>query len=167
MWCIASSLTLIAMGHRRYAISRKCLKNGAVLIKFVLHIIKERLFFICKWNKCIATVHAQARGFASPPGNLKVKKTKVIRGNFKLFHLYFATLVFSLTHNFLSYFLSSVPPEKKKENGSLSDLVNNFVLIIFKTCKYSYKKFMLLYIATRLPWGFGIMFPVNISKKMV
>ena len=51
-----------------------------------------------------------------PPGNLKVKKTKVIRRNFKLFHLYFATLVFSLTHNFLSYFLSSVPPEKKKEN---------------------------------------------------
>ena len=49
-----------------------------------------------------------------PPGNLKVKKTKVIRGNFKLFHLYFATLVFSLTHNFLSYFLSSVPPEKKE-----------------------------------------------------
>ena len=30
-----------------------------------------------------------------PPGNLKVKKTKVIRGNFKLFHLYSATLVFS------------------------------------------------------------------------
>ena len=24
---------------------------------------------------------------------------------------------------------------------------------------------MLLYIATRLPWGFGIMFPVNISKQ--
>ena len=51
-----------------------------------------------------------------PPGNLKVNNTKVIRGNFKLFHLHFATLVFSLTHNFLSYFLSSVPPEKKKEN---------------------------------------------------
>ena len=51
-----------------------------------------------------------------PAGNLKVKKTKVIRGNFKLFHLYSAKLVFSLTHNFPSYFLSSVPPEKKKEN---------------------------------------------------
>ena len=51
-----------------------------------------------------------------PPRNLKVKKTKVIRGNFELFHLYFATLIFSLTHNFLNYFLSSVPPEKKKEN---------------------------------------------------
>ena len=51
-----------------------------------------------------------------PPWKFNSKKTKVIRGNFKLFHLYFATLVFSLTHNFLSYFLSSVPPEKKKEN---------------------------------------------------
>ena len=51
-----------------------------------------------------------------PPWKFKSKKTKVIRGNFKLFHLYFATLVFSLTHNFLSYFLSSVPPAKKKEN---------------------------------------------------
>ena len=103
-----------------------------------------------------------------PPGNLKVKKTKVIRRNFKLFHLYFATLVFSLTHNFLSYFLSSVPPEKeRKKMKSLSDLVNNFILIIFKACKYSYKKIMLLYIATRLPWGFGIMFPVNNTKTMV
>ena len=46
------------------------------------------------------------------PWKFKSKKTKVIGGNFKLFYLYFATLVFSLTHNFLS----SVPPEKKKEN---------------------------------------------------
>ena len=72
-----------------------------------------------------------------PPWKFKSKKKKVIRGNFKLFHLYFATLVFSLTHNFLSYFLSSVPPEKRKKMKSLSDLMNNFVLITFKTCKYS------------------------------
>ena len=53
------------------------------------------------------------------PWKFKSKKTKVIIENFKLFHLYFATLVFSLTHNFLSYFLSSVPPEKQKENEKL------------------------------------------------
>ena len=93
-------------------------------------------------KKCIITVHAQARGLTPPPGNLNVKKTKVIRGNVKLFHLYFATLVFSLIHNFLCYFLSSRSPLKKRKKMkiSLSDLVNNFVLIIFKTCKYSYKK---------------------------
>ena len=46
----------------------------------------------------IATVHAQARGLIAPPPRpppetLKVKKTKVIRGNFKLFHLYFASFL--------------------------------------------------------------------------
>ena len=103
-----------------------------------------------------------------PTWKFKSKKTKVIRGNFKLFHLYFATFVFSLTHNFLNYFLSSRSLlKKRKKMKSLLDFVNNFVLLIFKTCKYSYKKIMLLYIVTRLPWGFVIVFPVNISKTMV
>ena len=103
-----------------------------------------------------------ARGLAPPtPGNLKVKRNKVYQRKFSPIVCY----IFSRTNNFLSYFLSSVPPGKKRK--SLSDLVNNFVFIIFKTCKYSYIKIMLLYIATRLPWGFGIMFPVNISKAIV
>ena len=58
-----------------------------ILIEFVLHISKERIFFlyvneINVYN--IATVHAQGRVLAPPPpGNLKSKK-KVITGNFKL-----------------------------------------------------------------------------------
>ena len=71
----------------------------------------------------------------SPPGNLKVKKKKIIRGNFNLFHLYFVT--------FSQLFSELGPPEKERKG--LSDLVNNFVFITFK---YSYKQYMLLYIYT-------------------
>ena len=58
----------------------------------------------------IATVHAQATF-----GNLKVKK-KVYQRKFEPISPIYC-YIFSLTHNFLSYFLSSVPLEKKKEKA--------------------------------------------------
>ena len=55
-----------------------------------------------------------ARGLAPPPpGNLKVKRNKVYQRKFSPIVCY----IFSRTNNFLSYFLSSVPPGKKKEKA--------------------------------------------------
>ena len=85
----------------------------------------------------------------SPPENLKVKKKQSLSEKILTYFTYI------LLH-FLSYFLSSVLPEKKKK--SLSDLVNNFFIIskhYFIQKHYFMQNLMLLYIVTCLPWGSG------------
>ena len=74
-------------------------------------------------NKCMYTTGAypggEAQGACPPPWKLKSKKKrkKIIRANFKLFHLYFATF-FSRKYHFICYFLRRPLPliiEKQKK----------------------------------------------------
>ena len=69
-------------------------------------------------------------GPAPPPLEIeKQRKKKVIKANFKLFHIYFATF-FSRKYHFLCYFLSWAPPQLKSKKKKKEAICSRLLVLL-------------------------------------
>ena len=116
------------VGHRRLIEKMKYYGVGGKTNKWIKDLIagrNQRVVLDGEKSYNQARVHVQGggpRGLAPPPPLEIKKQKKVIRANFKLFHLYLATFFVKISFSQLFYELGQIEKQKKKRLSDFEPL---------------------------------------------